>query len=104
MGNKVSIQVKDNKEAQKVAFLVRAVGLGEKNSAIGAGLCHVFTRIKVFRDFYLICYKVYILYNHLDGFPYIINIKRYTQRGGKYELFYFKYFNRSNGFYNKQDK
>ncbi|WP_242978052.1 CRISPR-associated endoribonuclease Cas6 [Clostridium botulinum] len=40
LANKVSIQVKDNEEAQKVAFLARAVGLGEKNSAIGAGFCN----------------------------------------------------------------
>ncbi|NFA59043.1 hypothetical protein EXM63_00930 [Clostridium botulinum] len=42
------------------------------------GFCHVFTRIKILRDFYLICYKIHILYNHLDGFRYIINIKGYT--------------------------
>ncbi|GAA0741528.1 CRISPR-associated endoribonuclease Cas6 [Clostridium oceanicum] len=39
LANKVSIQVQDNEEAQKLAFLARAVGLGEKNSAIGAGFC-----------------------------------------------------------------
>ncbi len=39
LANKVSIQIEDNEEAQKVAFLARAVGLGEKNSAIGAGFC-----------------------------------------------------------------
>ncbi|NFD93560.1 hypothetical protein FC767_06310 [Clostridium sporogenes] len=42
------------------------------------GFYHVFTKIKVLRDFYLICYKIYILYNHLDRFRYIINIKGYT--------------------------
>ncbi|WP_251862247.1 CRISPR-associated endoribonuclease Cas6 [Clostridium sp. Marseille-Q2269] len=39
LANKVSIQIEDNEEAQKVAFLARAVGLGEKNSAMGAGFC-----------------------------------------------------------------
>ncbi|GAA0126563.1 CRISPR-associated endoribonuclease Cas6 [Clostridium sp. CTA-19] len=39
LANKVSIQVEYNEEAQKVAFLARAVGLGEKNSSIGAGFC-----------------------------------------------------------------
>lgn len=39
LANKVSIQIQDNEEAQKVAFLARAVGIGEKNSAIGAGFC-----------------------------------------------------------------
>lgn len=39
IGNKVSIEVQDNEEAQKAAFLARATGLGEKNSAVGAGFC-----------------------------------------------------------------
>lgn len=39
LANKVSILIQDNEEAQKVAFLARAVGIGEKNSAIGAGFC-----------------------------------------------------------------
>lgn len=39
LANKVSIQIEDNEEAQKVAFLARAIGLGEKNSSIGAGFC-----------------------------------------------------------------
>lgn len=39
LANKVSIKVQDNEEAQKIAFLARAVGIGEKNSAIGAGFC-----------------------------------------------------------------
>ncbi|WP_055666011.1 CRISPR-associated endoribonuclease Cas6 [Desnuesiella massiliensis] len=39
LANKVSIEVQDNEAAQKAAFLARAVGLGEKNSAIGAGFC-----------------------------------------------------------------
>ncbi|MBW5457162.1 hypothetical protein FDF18_10825 [Clostridium sporogenes] len=38
------------------------------------GFCYVFTKIKVYRD----CWKIHILYNHLDGFSYIINIKGYT--------------------------
>ncbi|MBU3127893.1 CRISPR-associated endoribonuclease Cas6 [Clostridium tagluense] len=39
LGNKVSIIVEDNEDAQKLAFLAMAVGLGEKNSAVGAGFC-----------------------------------------------------------------
>jgi len=39
LGNKVSISIHDNEEAQKLAFLALAVGLGEKNSAVGAGFC-----------------------------------------------------------------
>ncbi|WP_279285570.1 hypothetical protein [Clostridium sporogenes] len=39
MANKVSIQIQDNEEVQKVTFLARAMGLGEKNSSIGAGFC-----------------------------------------------------------------
>ncbi len=39
LANKVSIMVEDNEEAQKLAFLAMAVGLGEKNSAVGAGFC-----------------------------------------------------------------
>ncbi len=39
LANKVSVQIEDNEEAQKVAFLAKATGLGEKNSSIGAGFC-----------------------------------------------------------------
>lgn len=39
LGNKVSIEVQDNEDAQTLAFLARAVGIGEKNSAVGAGFC-----------------------------------------------------------------
>ncbi|WMJ82290.1 CRISPR-associated endoribonuclease Cas6 [Clostridium sp. MB40-C1] len=39
LANKVSIEVQDNEEAQKIAFMAIAVGVGEKNSAIGAGFC-----------------------------------------------------------------
>ncbi|WMJ81630.1 CRISPR-associated endoribonuclease Cas6 [Clostridium sp. MB40-C1] len=39
LANKVSIEVQDNEEAQKIDFLAMAVGVGEKNSAIGAGFC-----------------------------------------------------------------
>ncbi|MFD3157092.1 CRISPR-associated endoribonuclease Cas6 [Haloimpatiens sp. FM7330] len=39
LANKVSIEVFDNEEAQKATFLARATGLGEKNSAVGAGFC-----------------------------------------------------------------
>ncbi|WP_027400511.1 CRISPR-associated endoribonuclease Cas6 [Anaerovorax odorimutans] len=40
LGNKISIDVKENIEAQKTAFLALAVGIGEKNSAVGAGFCN----------------------------------------------------------------
>ncbi|GAA0182532.1 CRISPR-associated endoribonuclease Cas6 [Clostridium sediminicola] len=39
LGNKVSIQIQNNEEAQKIAFLATAVGIGEKNSSVGAGFC-----------------------------------------------------------------
>ncbi|MCY6958372.1 CRISPR-associated endoribonuclease Cas6 [Clostridium brassicae] len=39
LANKVSIEVQDDEEAQKIAFMAMAVGVGEKNSAIGAGFC-----------------------------------------------------------------
>lgn len=39
LANKVSIQIQDNEEAQKLAFIARATGLGEKNSSVGAGFC-----------------------------------------------------------------
>lgn len=39
LANKVSISIHDNEEAQKLAFLALAVGIGEKNSSVGAGFC-----------------------------------------------------------------
>ena len=39
LGNKVSIEIQDNKEAQNAAFTAMGAGLGEKNSSIGAGFC-----------------------------------------------------------------
>ncbi|WP_032123134.1 CRISPR-associated endoribonuclease Cas6 [Clostridium amazonitimonense] len=39
LGNKISISIHDNEDAQKLAFLALAVGLGEKNSSVGAGFC-----------------------------------------------------------------
>lgn len=39
LGNKVSLRIQDNEEAQKAAFLALAVGIGEKNSSLGAGFC-----------------------------------------------------------------
>lgn len=39
LANKVRIEIHDNEEAQRIAFLARATGAGEKNSAIGAGFC-----------------------------------------------------------------
>lgn len=39
LGNKARIEIYDNEDAQKLAFMAMAVGLGEKNSAVGAGFC-----------------------------------------------------------------
>ena len=39
LANKVKVNIQNNEDAQKAAFLARAVGLGEKNSAVGAGFC-----------------------------------------------------------------
>ena len=39
LGNKVRIEIQDNELAQDIAFLAMAIGLGEKNSAVGAGFC-----------------------------------------------------------------
>lgn len=39
LGNKVSLDIEDNEDAQKAAFLALAVGIGEKNSVVGAGFC-----------------------------------------------------------------
>lgn len=39
LGNKIKIYVKPEEEYQKLAFVAEAVGLGEKNSSIGAGFC-----------------------------------------------------------------
>ncbi|URZ18105.1 CRISPR-associated endoribonuclease Cas6 [Clostridium felsineum] len=39
LGNKVSLEIEDNENAQKAAFVAMAVGLGEKNSVVGAGFC-----------------------------------------------------------------
>ncbi|SFA71851.1 CRISPR-associated endoribonuclease Cas6 [Clostridium frigidicarnis] len=40
LGNKVRIEIQDNELAQDIAFLAMAIGLGEKNSVIGAGFCN----------------------------------------------------------------
>lgn len=40
LGNKVRIEIQDNEVAQDIAFLAMAIGLGEKNSVIGAGFCN----------------------------------------------------------------
>jgi len=39
IGNKIKIYVRPEEEYQKLAFVAEAVGLGEKNSSIGAGFC-----------------------------------------------------------------
>jgi CRISPR-associated endoribonuclease Cas6 len=39
LGNKVSIEVKEDEISQKLAFIALATGIGEKNSALGAGFC-----------------------------------------------------------------
>ncbi|NFH81375.1 MULTISPECIES: CRISPR-associated endoribonuclease Cas6 [Clostridium] len=40
LGNKVGIEIQENDEAQKIAFVAMGAGLGEKNSAVGAGFCN----------------------------------------------------------------
>ncbi|URZ02312.1 hypothetical protein CLAUR_023090 [Clostridium felsineum] len=35
----MSLEIEDNENAQKAAFVAMAVGLGEKNSVVGAGFC-----------------------------------------------------------------
>lgn len=39
LGNKISVEVNDDEISQKLAFIALASGLGEKNSALGAGFC-----------------------------------------------------------------
>lgn len=39
IGNKFKIWVNDDEASQKLAFMAMACGLGEKNSAVGAGFC-----------------------------------------------------------------
>lgn len=39
LGNKVRIEIQNNEVAQDIAFLAMAIGIGEKNSAVGAGFC-----------------------------------------------------------------
>ncbi|WP_053956477.1 CRISPR-associated endoribonuclease Cas6 [Inediibacterium massiliense] len=40
LGNKINVEIKDNDTAQKIAFMAMAIGMGEKNSSIGAGYCN----------------------------------------------------------------
>ncbi|WP_129599674.1 CRISPR-associated endoribonuclease Cas6 [Anaerophilus nitritogenes] len=41
LGNKVNIEIQENNIAQKMAFVAMAIGIGEKNSSVGAGYCTV---------------------------------------------------------------
>lgn len=40
LGHKVVLDIQDNPEAQDIAFLAVALGIGEKNSALGSGFCN----------------------------------------------------------------
>jgi CRISPR-associated endoribonuclease Cas6 len=40
LGHKARIVVNEDKQSQKLAFIVLGAGLAEKNSVIGAGFCH----------------------------------------------------------------